>query len=46
MAEGITKREELMEKKANVNCTVVFGNKDFKKIYAEYIKAKIKEQNK
>ena len=25
-----------MEKKANVNCTVVFGNKDFKKIYAEY----------
>jgi len=35
-----------MEKKSNVNCTVVFGNKDFKKIYAEYIKAKIKEQNK
>lgn len=46
MAAGITKYEELMEKKSNVNCTVVFGNKDFKKIYAEYIKAKIKEQNK
>lgn len=46
MAARITKREELMEKKANVNCTVIFGNKDFKRIYAEYIKAKIKEQNK
>lgn len=46
MAARIAKYEELMEKKANVNCTVVFGNKDFKKIYAEYIKAKIKEQNK
>ena len=33
-----------MEKKVNVKCTVVFGNKDFKKIYTEYIKTKIKEQ--
>ena len=46
MAAGITKREDLMEKKVNVNCTVAFGNKDFKRIYVEYIKAKIKEQNK
>lgn len=46
MAARIAKYEGLMEKKSNVNCTVVFGNKDFKKIYAEYIKAKIKEQNK
>jgi hypothetical protein len=36
----------IMEKKVKIKCTVAYGNKNIKDLYTQYIKSKLKEENK